>query len=48
LFFNSSDELAHFEEAWKGNNLGPLPDYDVHRKKGRPFSVPYEPILYYA
>lgn len=29
----NEDELARFEEAWKGNNLGPLPDYDVQRKK---------------
>ncbi|XP_004506507.1 uncharacterized protein [Cicer arietinum] len=28
----NEDELARFEEAWKGNNLGKLPDYDVHRK----------------
>lgn len=29
----NEDELAHFEEAWKGNNLGQLPDYDIQRKK---------------
>jgi len=39
------DELARFEEAWKGNNLGPLPDYDVQRKKGKPFFVPFESLL---
>ncbi|CAI8600786.1 unnamed protein product [Vicia faba] len=29
----NEDELARFEETWKGNNRGRLPDYDVHRKK---------------
>ncbi|CAJ2655628.1 unnamed protein product [Trifolium pratense] len=29
----NEDELARFEDAWKGNNLGTLPDYDAIRKK---------------
>lgn len=29
----NEDELTHFEEAWKGTNLGPVPDYDIQRKK---------------
>jgi len=35
LFFNISDELAGFEEAWKGNNMAQLPGFDVHRKEGK-------------
>ena len=35
----NEDELAHFEEAWKGNNLGTLPNYDVHRKKDSEVSM---------
>ncbi|XP_061352118.1 uncharacterized protein LOC133297069 isoform X2 [Gastrolobium bilobum] len=30
----NEDELAGFEEAWKGNNMGKLPGYDVHKNKG--------------
>jgi hypothetical protein len=33
--FYISDELARFEDAWKGNNLGTLPDYDTLGKKGK-------------
>ncbi|KAJ1413628.1 Myeloid leukemia factor [Sesbania bispinosa] len=27
----NEDELAGFEEAWKGNNIGHLPGFDAHR-----------------
>ncbi|XP_057455349.1 uncharacterized protein LOC130746670 isoform X2 [Lotus japonicus] len=29
----NEDDLAGFEEAWKGNNIGHLPGYDVHRNQ---------------
>ncbi|KAL5133020.1 hypothetical protein HKD37_03G006409 [Glycine soja] len=29
----NEDELAGFEEAWKGNNMAELPGYDVHMKE---------------
>ncbi|KAH1266550.1 hypothetical protein GmHk_01G002019 [Glycine max] len=29
----NEDELAGFEEAWKGNNMAQLPGFDVHRKE---------------
>ena len=39
LVLNISDELAGFEEAWKGNNIGQVPGwnagYDVHRNQGK-------------
>lgn len=39
FFFNILDELAGFEEAWKGNNIGQLSGwksrYDVHRNEGK-------------
>jgi len=35
MFFDSSDELVGFEEAWKGNNMAQLPGFDVHRRGGK-------------
>ncbi|RDY00320.1 hypothetical protein CR513_16511, partial [Mucuna pruriens] len=35
----NEDELAGFEEAWKGNKMAQLPGFDVHRKEEHDYVV---------
>ncbi|KAL2340101.1 hypothetical protein Fmac_008041 [Flemingia macrophylla] len=44
----NEDELARFEETWKGSNMAQLLGYDVHKNEEPPPNPPTDPPFFLA